>query len=161
MAERTGVIAGVSLGTRRLGLAIGTQRELIEWQMKIFPEIYSKKKVKKIWRVIERAVERYGAEAIGLKVPIPALRSDGLTKCLEEITECAQNIGVPVYAYGIEEVERYFLKLGPMNKSALAEKMAEKYPELKKEYFKLSSSVYYTKVFEAVAAMDLVLEEIL
>ena len=157
----TDTILGISLGTRRVGMAIGTEQELIDWQIKVFNETYSKKKAKKIWRTIERTIEKHNIQAIGLKFCQKVLRTDGLAHCLEFITDKAISKGIIIYFYDIQTIERYFLKTQPKNKFELATAISNKYPELRREYFKLSKSQYQMKVFEAVGAMDLALSEFL
>jgi len=161
MVKKAIVILGVSLGTRTLGLAVGTRNDLIDWRMKVFLETYSRKKVRKIWRVIEQAIDRYGVTAIGMKLPHPSFRSEGMNQCLKEITKRALEKYVPLYFYDIETIERHYLKSEVKNKTALAEKIADKYPFLKNEYYRLKKNKYYVKIFEAVAVMELAVLEFL
>ena len=161
MAEKANVILGVSLSTRTLGLAIGTRNGLIDWRMKAFLETYSRKKVRKIWRVIEVAIDRYGVTAIGMKLPHPSLRSEGINQCLNEITNRALAKDIPLYFYDSEIIQKHFLKSPGKSKMELAEKIAEKYPFLKNEYYKLDENKYYIKIFDAVAVMELAILEFL
>ena len=161
MAEKGKVILGISLGTRRVGLAICTRNGLIDWRMRIFKETYSRKKVKRIWRVIEQAIERYGVTAVGMKIPHKSLRSEGINQCLKEITTRIVAKDIPLYFYEIETIEGYYLKSKVKNKTALAEVIAEKYPLLKNEYFRLGKSKYNMKIFEAIAVMELALLQLL
>ena len=161
MAEKAIVILGVSLGTRTLGLAVGTRNGLIDWRMKAFLETYSRKKVRKIWRVIELAIDRYGVTAIGMRLPHPSFRSEGINQCLKEITKRALAKNIPLYFYDSETIEKHYLKSPAKNKTELAEKIAEKYPLLKNEYYRLDENKYYMKIFDAVAVMELAILEFL
>ena len=148
-------ILGISLGTCRLGLAVGNNTGLIHWQIKGFDETYSKKKAKKIWRAIEQTVLRYGITVIGMKIPPKSCRSDGLAHCLKYITQRALEKEIILFFYDIEAIEQHFVKAEAKNKAKVAECIADKYPQLKREFFKLEKCQYHMKIFEAVASMDL------
>jgi hypothetical protein len=158
---QTDTILGISLSTRRLGMAVGNKQELMEWQLKIFDQTYSKKVSKKLWRVIELAILKYDIKGIGLKFYQNPTSSEGLKHYVKYITEKALNRDIIVFFYDIQTLERYFLNSDHLNKIDLATCISDKYPELKKEYFKLSKSQYHMKIFEAVATMELALFEFL
>lgn len=140
-------------------MAIGTRAELIDWQIKGFDETYSRKKVKKIWRAIEHIIERYDIQVIGVKLPPKHLRREGLTYCLKYVTEKALEKDCTLYFCDLADIEAHFLKIKPKKKIELAEAISDKYPELKKEYFKLKKCEYHMKVFEAVGALELAFNE--
>jgi len=160
MAETTNVL-GLSLGTRMLGMAVGNSKGLINWRMKAFLETFSKKKVRKIWRAIEKTIDHYGVTAIGIKITEEQFKFGGVNQCFLYITEKALEKGIPLHYYDLETIENMYIRSGKKNKTALAEKMAEKYPVLKNEYFRVTKSDYYLKLFEAVAVMDLAVIELL
>src|SRR4051812_31698364 len=110
------VILGISLGTRRLGMAIGTHKELIDWQIKVFPQTYSKKKVKKIWRTIENTIARYQVTTIGMKLPPQYSHSPGLAYYLTYITEQALKKDIPLVFYDIQTLENHYLNAKRKNK---------------------------------------------
>ena len=162
-------ILGISLGTCRLGLAVSTKNELIHWQIKGFDETYSKKKAKKIWRAIEQTIMRYDIKAIGMKLPPKYSRTDGIRHCMKYITEKALEKEIVLFFYDLETIGLHFLKSTSIDKTKLAECISDKYPQLKREFFKLekchykmkreclklSKCHYHMKIFEAVAAMEL------
>ena len=159
--KEPGNCLGVSLGTRRLGMSVGNHHELIDYYMKAFPQTYSKKKTKKIWRVIERAIERYGITVIGMKLPPQYSHSEGISNCLKCISKKALENNIVIFFYDLRAIEKHFLKSESKTKTELADRVAEKYPELKKEVFKIGKSQHNMKLFEAVASMDLALLELL
>ena len=147
---------GISLGVRRLGLAIGSKAELLDWRIKGFDETYSKKKVKKIWRVIEQTILRNDIQVIGVKLPPKYSRTDGIQQCMQYITRNALEKGIILFYYDLEAIELHYLKGNAKNTATIAEAISDKYPELKREFFKLSKKCqYHIKMFEAVAAMEL------
>jgi len=159
MAEKENIILGISLGTRRLGMAVGSQNELIDWQMKVFAQTYSKKKARKIWRTVEQTILKYGITVIGMKLSPNYSRTDGLSHCIKYISEKAIEKGIVLFFYDLQAIADHFLKSESISKKEFAEKIAEKYPELKREIFKMGDSLHNFKMFEAVASMDLALLE--
>ena len=140
-------------------MAVGSHKELITWQMKVYPQTYSKKKLRKIWRTIECIILKYGITIIAMKLPPQYSRSDGLSQTLKYITEKASEKDIILFFYDLQTIEAHFLKPKSDIKSALPEKMAEKYPELKRESLKKGKSHHNMKLFEAVASLELALSE--
>src|ERR1700722_10922109 len=134
---------GISLGVRRLGLAIGSKTKLLYWRIKGFDETYSKKKVKKIWRTIEQPILRNEIKVIGMKLPPKYSRTDGIRHCLKYITEKALEKDILIFCYDLETIESHYLKGKAKDKATIAEAISEKYPELKREFFKLSKCEYH------------------
>ncbi len=159
MAEKKDVILGISLGTRRLGVAIGTKKELIDWQLKAFAGVFTPTKASKMCRVVERLIEIYPVSAIALKASQPEKRSAGINYCLSALSCLAQSKQIPFYLYSIDDIENRFMKEGKKNKMGFVSWILHIYPELQKEYRKVQSGkgLYYIKLFEAVAVIALTL----
>ena len=159
MTTQKKLILGISLGTRRLGIAVGTKEELIDWQVKGFYRTFSQKEADKICRAIERIIETYNVTTIAMKAPHPVKRSAAINYCLSSLSYLAQSKHISMYLYSIEEIEKQLLKKSKKNKLGLATCIYHKYPELQTEYRKVQSgkAMYYSKVFEAAAVIALTL----
>lgn len=153
------VILGVSLGTRRMGIAVGTKEALLESQVKGFDERFSERKLQRMCRMAERLIERYGISGIAVKAPRAASRSRAVNQTMAALSFLALQNGNPMMVYDIETIETHFLTTIAKNKKKLASAMTHYYPELLRYYSKIESGkgLYYIKLFEAVAVMRLFL----
>jgi len=156
------VILGVSLGTRRVGIAIGTKDILLERQVKGFDERFSEKKMQRICRSIEKLIALYGISGIAVKAPRAISRSKAINQTMAALSMLALSQRIPIVIYDLEALEGRFISTVAKNKTKLACAMVQSYPELMRFYSKIESGkkTYYIKMFEAVAAMRLFSESL-
>jgi RNase H-fold protein (predicted Holliday junction resolvase) len=160
MKKSHGTILGISLGVRRMGIAIGTHEELMEYQVKGFDERFSQAKVDRICKTVERIIIHYGITGIGVKAPQSFSSHNSLNSALEELSKLAKSNNIPIKIFDVELLEKKYMPTGKWRKKKLAAVLLRHYPELRRFYSKIESGkgLYYLKLFEAVAAMQLFLE---
>jgi Holliday junction resolvasome RuvABC endonuclease subunit len=146
-------ILGLNPGTRYLGLAVFQGPELRDWGIRTFKGRWSKKKLKKIREIISGLIRRYDLNTLAIKKIHPARSSAHLNALILELQNLAQEKGLKVEAYSLQEIKDRFKGEGKINKRALGEIMAREYPavfrELKKE--QENKAPYFYRLFEAVA----------
>lgn len=150
---KTMKIIGINPGTRYIGFSIFHGSELRDWGIKNIEGRWSKEKQKRIMAFILSLIEQHKPKALAIKKLHPSRSSHNLNRLVARIKESAERKRLKVYQHSIKEIESFFYPDGRINKMALAEKVAEKYPvlshELKRE--KTIMNPYYIRMFEAVA----------
>ena len=154
MATKT--ILGISPGTRVVGLAVIMNGELVEWKVKSFKDKWSKEKQAAIISVIARMIDHYGVQKLSIKKIDPLKSSAHLDSLLHAIEALAHKMRIIVKYYSLNELE-YEKRSGIRDgKAKLTERIAEKHPELQREYLleRNNRTEYYTKMFEAIAMAE-------
>ena len=151
-------IAGISLGTKRIGVAVAGKRNLIDWQIKAFDARWSEGKLQTILETLDKTIEQYGVTRIALKIPHGGRCSPALKVLSSQFKKRAREKNVIVTVYTIKALKVYWC---PDEKNASRRKLMEavvlKYPELTHKYRKACKSkyTYHFKLFEAVALTEL------
>ena len=151
-----GALLGISPGTRIIGIAVIIKGELVEWKVKSFKEKWCREKQTAILSIIEKLIEHYDVKVLSLKKIDPLKSSKQLDSLVVAIEKLGKNKGIEVKGYSLADLD-YGNRSGKRDgKVKLTEKIVEKYPELKKEYFKERNNRrdYYTKMFEAIAIAE-------
>ena len=150
--EPSTVILGISPGTRTMGLAVLRRGELIEWRVKTFKGLWSKKKLEYILRAIEKICDYYGVTAVAIKKVDPRRSSEQLDVLTTHLATFAKRKHLSISKYSLPElVEATGQKKRNMH-HAVAEYVLEAYPVLRHAYLKERNNEreYYSKMFEAV-----------
>lgn len=154
MAAKT--ILGISPGTRALGLAVLGKDELIEWKVRSFKEAWSAQKKTRILSTIASLIDYYEIHIISLKKINPLKSSKELDSLVAAVEKLAQQKSIKVKSYSLEQLD-YDRRSGRRDgKAKLTERIAEKHPELRREYLieRNNRAEYYTKMFEAIAIAE-------
>lgn len=143
-------ILGISLGTRRCGLALIQNGTLVDWKVKSYDGRLSENKLIRIVLSFEKLIQRHGVKRIGVKVPghIKTLAIDYLVRALNKI--CTKK-DISLCIISIEDLKSNE-SLDVSNKESYMEFLSTRFPELTpllKRHKKLKTE-YYFKVFEAV-----------
>ena len=149
-------LLGISPGTRVVGLAVIQKGVLVEWKVKTFKEMWSCSKRKTILATIDRICEYHGIQVIAIKKIDPLRSSRPLDKLVDAIIKQAERNSIKIRQYSLSDLD-YDLNTGKkQNKSELSEKVADKHPEVRKEYLQEQNNrkEYYTKMFEAIAMAE-------
>jgi len=150
-------VLGISIGTRKIGLAVMQKGQLLESKVAAFKGPWSDEKLASIMQCIQKCKEHFTASAIAMKIPNIAHHTDGLQTLITAIQHYCSTQKLKVQVYTITELKEALLSDRRKTKRALVAFIGEKYTELYKEYRKEYSNrnKHYTKMFEAIAAAEL------
>ena len=158
--ERIAVL-GISIGTRRVGIAILKDNELVDWRVKTFKGQWCSYKLSAIQRWFEKVAEFYSVDAIALKIPGLIESSPGLKDLIGYCRAQFNCKGINVAVFTIGDLKAQFLPQGRNNKKALLECITEKFPEVylasRKE--KSNRNPHYISMFEAIGAAHLLCQK--
>jgi len=152
---------GINPGTRYIGYAVFYDSELRDWGVKNIDGKLSKAKMAKIIAFMSDLIGQHKPDVLSIKSLHPSRSSLNLDRLVGKIKESAKKKRIKTRQYTIKELETFFYRDGRINKVALAEKVAEKYPVLSHELNREESirNPYYIRMFEAVALGSLCLSQ--
>jgi Holliday junction resolvasome RuvABC endonuclease subunit len=157
-----GRVLGISLGTRKVGLAIVNRRRLPFCASKTFQELWSQKKLQKITTLIERYINTYQISFIAIKIPTLAVPAPALTELQTAIEQLATEKGIAVHIYTIADIKKaHGLKIRT-NKKEFMQQTVERFPALKDRYEReIKNKIsHYNKLFEAAAVADILYQNL-
>jgi len=156
-------ILGISPGTRSVGFAVLKDGKLTEYRVQSFQEAWTYQKLKKIINCIRQEIERNGIQGIAVKIPDTQPTSSSYIQLLGAMNVCFERKGIKARYYTLSDIKWHFRPDRRVNKAVLAECTIAKHPDLLPEYRKEQGNrnVYYDKLFEAVAAVDLLQREVI
>jgi len=136
-----------------MGYAIFYDSELRDWGVKNIDGKWSKEKMARIMAFMSDLIGQHKPDVLSIKSLHPSRSSVNLDRLTAKIKESAKKKRIKIRQYHIKELETFFYQNGRINKRALAEKVAEKYPVLSRELNREKSirNSYYIRMFEAVA----------
>lgn len=147
-------VLGISIGTRKVGLSIIKDGELLDWRIAMFKGTWSQAKFEKILKYIDRFAIRYQAYSIALKVPSLLDSSPGLQDLIKAIVKRFREKGIKTDIYRINDLKNHCLAGAKGNKKAIVEFIVQKFPEVYGASKKESGNrnPYYIPMFEAILA---------
>ncbi len=150
-------VLGISPGTKRLGVALMRNHDLVDWQVKTFEGKWSERKLKKIIIAIDTLIDDHGIREIAVKIPGTLPFSMGFTQLIGAMNVLFERKGIRADYYTLSDMQNHFSQEKKMTKASLAAFLAHKHSELLPVYHKGEQKrvSYYNKVFEAVAAASL------
>lgn len=150
------VTLGISPGSRVIGLAVIISGELVEWKVKSFKEKWCCDKRAAILSVIEKLIEHYDVSIISIKKVDPLKNSFQTNALSISIEKLAKRKRIDILRYSLSDLDYDSRPDSRDGKIKLSEKVVEKHPVLKKEYFREMNNrkEYYIKMFEAVAIAE-------
>ena len=118
--------------------------------------MWSGDKRRAILGTIDRICEYHGIQVLALKKIDPLKSSPQLDRLVGSILKRARRNGIKICQYSLSDLD-YDLQTGKnQSKGELTEKVANKHPEVQKEYLleRNNRKEYYTKMFEAIAMAE-------
>jgi hypothetical protein len=150
-------VLGISMGTRRIGVAIVSDVELVEWHVKVFRGQWGATKLHMIKKHLEKLAVFYGVQVVAMKLPSQVRSSLGLRQLTRKLRQLCERNSITIKEYTLAHLKDYCFPGTKRNKSALIEHVATRYPEVyaagRREW--RNRNPHYTKMFEAIAAADL------
>lgn len=154
MRNQTSNILGISIGTRKIGIAVLTGSELMVWETHVFAGWWSEAKETAILARFEKYLVRNSITAVAIKIP-PIIPLDSpLQLILQKIQVVAGQYGCTITLYTKDDVKRH-TRLNHMN--SVFEYAVLHYPVLRSKYRKekQSTTQHHLKMFEAVITAHL------
>ncbi|MGD0596848.1 MAG: hypothetical protein ABSA64_04910 [Sedimentisphaerales bacterium] len=153
MSNKLCKILAINPGSRYIGVAVFYGNALQDWQIKNVPYLPEKRKLAKVKNIVLRLIERYEPDIIALKKFHPSKMSIHLKRIVNLIEKLACQRKIRIHNYSIKQVTDLIISDEPKNKARLAEVLANRYPDLMREFRKdiLSKHHYHIRMFEAVA----------
>lgn len=149
-------VLGLSLGTRKIGAALIINTHLHHARVWAFPGVWSPIKLQKVMTKLQRKIKEYHITAIAVKVPSHAHHTAGIKALVSAIQAYCDTNTIQLHICTIRDIKVPY-RIGKRHKRHLMCSIAEKYPKLygaaRKELTNRNS--YHTKMFEAVAAAEL------
>lgn len=162
MVARPHCVLGVSLGTQKVGIAVIKHNKLLVEKVAKFDYRWSEKKLFDIIRAIDKTRWGNDVTALSIKVPPASHHTQGLKALISEVIRYYKTKDIDFHICTIKELKAHGINESRKNKKQLVQDMAERYPDLlPKAHKELTSHIaYYIKMFEAVAAAELFLEQL-
>jgi hypothetical protein len=156
MTKNQGVL-GLSIGTRKIGTALITNAHLDCARVWVFPGRWNDKKLHKMLHKLNRKVHKYHITSITIKVPSATHHTIGLKALIAAIKEYCKDNAIWLHVCTIKELKGHGYAEGRKNKKILVQTLGDKYPRLyhKAQKEQVNRNQHYTKMFEAVAAAEL------
>jgi len=146
-------ILAINPHTRYLGFAVFQGGELIDWGVKTFKGRWSKAKLEKIKVAVRFLIDRYGLDTLAIKELHPSRSSEPLAALVRELNKLARKRGLESHSYTLQDLKSGLSDEPRLNKKALAERLAQRYPIIARELAKEqeNKNPYFYRMFEAVA----------
>lgn len=146
--EKTIRVLGISPGTRKVGLAVLDQHELIDWRLREFTGPWNKTKRTIILNSIERTILKYQPTVIAMKLPTTCRSSAGLNYLVRHIQKLAEHHQIHCHGYTLQEL----LTMQNQKTTELISDTFRSYPELHHTYQAMLEhpTNQYKRIFEAV-----------
>lgn len=150
-------VIGISIGSRKIGVAIITKTNIDCAKVWVFPGRWNEKKLYRILQRMHRKVKKFSVTSLSLKVPTPTHHTTGLKQLIVSIKGYCAKQNILVHMCTIQELKAHGISDGRKNKKVLVQALGDKYPQLhhiaQKELNNRNS--HHTKMFEAIAAAEL------
>jgi len=150
-------VMGMSLGTQKIGIVVLQNNLPIVHKVAAFNGRWNEQKLHTILRSIASVRVRNHVTAVSIKIPRPSHHTAGLKALIGAIKEKYKAANIPLHICTIKELKAHGITEGRKNRKQLVQAMAIKYPDLYTKAVKSQQSpiAYHTKMFEAVAAAEL------
>lgn len=154
MQQRHDSILGISASTRSIGFAIIHNGELVDWRMKLFKQLWTKKKLESMVSFFRRLMEVNNVTDLAVKIQRSSSRSKNIQDLLSRVKELASEKNTTFRAYSLRDLKDYCKAEGTETISDLIRYIVHRNPQLAVEYDKECSNrnSYYVKMFEAIIA---------
>jgi len=162
MKQKVPYVLGCSIGTRQIGIAVLRTGRIAHRRVSQFKGRWSSNKLQSIRGRIEKYARRYSVTAVSLKVPSRTHHTFGIKTIIAAIEEYCTSHSIRLHICNITELKAHGIVEGRSNKKVLVQALAVKYTSLHLTALKEQSlkNSYYTKMFEAIAAAELLVEQL-
>jgi Holliday junction resolvasome RuvABC endonuclease subunit len=153
MTNHPPTVLAVNPGSRYLGLAVFCGQELIDWGIRVIKKRNPEEKLELAKGIVSRVISQHEVKIIAIKRLHPSRTSVNLERLAAALSALASSMGLRVYQYPLEQVEKVICGTEKISKKKLAKTICETYSFLERELEKEMSSrnPYHTRMFEAVA----------
>jgi len=150
-------VLGISVGTRRAGIAVMRNGELIDYKVKSFKGAWSMRKQKEIIQLFTKYFEFYGVTHIAIKTVHPLHSSKTLDSLIRQVCKKGIDCGIKNERFTLKEM-KHRVNISP--NGSIMEYIHDSFPELRREYCKEKKSFhpYYIKMFEAIVLAKIIRE---
>ena len=152
-------VLGLSIGNRKIGVAVLERHCIFDYQMKSFNDCWSKEKLSSILSFIERLFAEHMLTHIAVKIPPICTHSLAIKEFVKGLETFTEERRITLFIYTIEDLKRSWLQKTQIDKKQFMESVLKKYPDLHHEFKRQTKTKakHFEKIFEAVGAADLVL----
>jgi hypothetical protein len=149
-------VLGISLGTRKMGLAVLDCSSIFDCCVKSFPGRWSTGKKRAILKVLADYIEIYRITQVSIKLPKLSVEAPTIAELIDEVERLAQAKNINFDKCNLTELKAGVGLNRQANKQELMSAVLEKHSELRQEFGRaLKSKVrHYEKLFEAVGVAD-------
>src|SRR5262245_31923882 len=102
-------VLGVSLGTRKVGIAVIEHRALHDCLVRNFPGIWSEQKEHAIIGTISRFIKTHSIEHIALKIPPAYSHSHGISELIGRLTGLCRKLGGTLSIFTYHQLKKEWL----------------------------------------------------
>jgi hypothetical protein len=154
------MILGLSLNSRIVGMAVLDSQTLLDHGVRLFKERWSQEKLLRIVRCISLYCQDYSITSIALIQPPVHYRTPQMKELLNALKRHCRTLHLPLCCYKTEALH-VFCGTERAKKKALMQELSLRHPELTHAQQKelQNKKKYYIKLFEAVGAATLHLQE--
>lgn len=155
MKKMRNTVLGISIGTRKSGVAVIQDKELIHWQTHSFLGKWSDQKSKKILNRFASYINQYHPGAVMIKVPPKTHHTTTFVILLKKLLFLLQPPGCMVQVSTKKDIKLAIPEI--TNTETLLKYVVSQYPILQAEYEQECSNAeaYHLRMFEAVLAAHL------
>lgn len=149
------VILGISLGTRKSGIAILDNGKLVAWNTLSFKNEWSERKATKIVSKYERYLKKHKVTTVVLKIPPFTHQTEAILTIIKKIQEIIVYHGCMVEYKTKAEIKQELPEV--RNTNDLMAHASTLYPVLTDDYTQelTNRNRYHSKMFEAVMVAHL------
>ena len=146
-------ILAINPGTRYLGIAVLKGQLLLDWSVNVITGTSSYARLLKTSSLLSHLIDQYQPDVLVTKKLHPSRCSSGLRRSSRVVYRLAEERGLNVCEYSIQEMEAFFEPEGRINKEEMAELVALRHPALRHDLRKEQDNLnpYHIRMFEAVA----------
>lgn len=162
MTKRDAVL-GLSLGTRKIGIAIVKDGDLKDWCVKEFKETWGIAKVQAIMFCLYKLCQLYGITHIAIKIPRKIGKQTGLRRVLMELEQCTKTQHIQMLKYSQDNLKLWYCGSPYSDFQEVIDIIVSRKPELVHDRRKEQRNYcgYYDVMFQAVAVALILSDEIL
>jgi hypothetical protein len=145
-------ILGVSMNTRKIGLAVIAGTSLIHYSSKLFKERWSETKVQNIIASLLSCCTDFNIQSIALSSTYEYNQTKEMVELNTSVLNALRATNKPITTYPLQEVLECFHITKKKKRQPLKEAMRILYPELEKidASDRNPKSKYYDKMYEAI-----------
>jgi len=156
-------VLGLSLGTRKIGLAVVKNGDLKEWCVKEFKGYWCIAKLKAIMFCVYKFCTLYGITSIAIKIPRKIGKQTGLRRVVSELERYAESQNIQIQKYSQNYLKLWYCGSDQGDFQKVIEIIVLRKPELVHEHRKEQRNYcgHYEVMFQAVAVALIVSDEIL